>query len=265
MTSLVDRLSHLSGFWAFFNILFACAGAAVLLYPAALLPSSGGNKAYSNRYLRRGQLSPSSAGGLGLSRRRDVPRWDEKPGLSVWIRSFYLLIFLMLWNTYLVFAGASPGQVVTLAGTFKLPWHWAYRGTLFHPGTPQFAFRVLQRDAHLHCAGLDHHGALQAPSCASTAYGHHDPADLPERGTAKCEFARKHAKKWYTDSIKRKTRRFAIFCYPPLPRITSARRWWRAISRPFGLLGRLCGPSRMMEAVVDRDRPGSAPDIKGAR
>ena len=31
-------------------------------------------------------------------------------------------------------------QVVTLLWTFKLPWQWAYHGTLFHPGVAQFAF-----------------------------------------------------------------------------------------------------------------------------
>ena len=47
----------------------------------------------------------------------------------------------MLWNTVLVFTGASDlKQVVTLLWIFKLPWHWAYHGTLFHPGTAQFAF-----------------------------------------------------------------------------------------------------------------------------
>ena len=28
----------------------------------------------------------------------------------------------------------------TLLWTLKLPWHWAYHGTLFHPGVAQFAF-----------------------------------------------------------------------------------------------------------------------------
>ena len=42
---------------------------------------------------------------------------------------------------YLVFAGAQDlGQAVTLLWTFKLPWHWAYHGTLFHDGVAQFAF-----------------------------------------------------------------------------------------------------------------------------
>ena len=54
---------------------------------------------------------------------------------------FFAMFFLMLWNTYLVFAGARDlKQVVTLLWTFKLPWHWAYHGTLFHPGVAQFAF-----------------------------------------------------------------------------------------------------------------------------
>ena len=31
-------------------------------------------------------------------------------------------------------------QIITLLWTFKLPWQWAYHGTLFHPGVAQFAF-----------------------------------------------------------------------------------------------------------------------------
>ena len=54
---------------------------------------------------------------------------------------FFLMFFQILWNTYLVFAGARDlRQVVTLLWTFKLPWNWAYHGTLFHPGVAQFAF-----------------------------------------------------------------------------------------------------------------------------
>ena len=51
------------------------------------------------------------------------------------------MFFLMLWNTYLVFAGARElSQVVTLLWSLKLPWHWAYHGNRFHPGVAQFAF-----------------------------------------------------------------------------------------------------------------------------
>lgn len=55
------------------------------------------------------------------------------------------MFFLMLWNTYLVFAGVRDlGQAVTLLWTFKLPWNWAYHGTLFHPGVAQFGLRLLR-------------------------------------------------------------------------------------------------------------------------
>ena len=54
---------------------------------------------------------------------------------------FFVMFFQMLWNTYLVFAGVrNLHQAVTLLWTFRLPWHWAYHGTLFHPGVAQFAF-----------------------------------------------------------------------------------------------------------------------------
>ena len=54
---------------------------------------------------------------------------------------FFAMFFLMLWNTYLVFSGAQDlKQAVTLLWTFKVPWQWAYHGTLFHEGVAQFAF-----------------------------------------------------------------------------------------------------------------------------
>ncbi len=54
---------------------------------------------------------------------------------------FFVMFFQMLWNTYLVFAGAREiSQVVTLLWTFRLPWHWAYHGSLFPQGAVQFAF-----------------------------------------------------------------------------------------------------------------------------
>lgn len=81
-------------------------------------------------------------GRFGLSRKRDMPRWMKSKGFRYgFLVFFFAMFFLMLWNTYLVFAGARDlKQVVTLLWTFKLPWHWAYHGTLFHPGVAQFAF-----------------------------------------------------------------------------------------------------------------------------
>ena len=52
-----------------------------------------------------------------------------------------IMFGLMLWNTYLVFADVkSLKQVITLFWTFKVPWNWAYHGTLFSTGVAQFAF-----------------------------------------------------------------------------------------------------------------------------
>lgn len=54
---------------------------------------------------------------------------------------FFAMFFVMLFNTYLVFAGMRDmKQVVTLLWTFQLSWRWAYHGTLLHEGVAQFAF-----------------------------------------------------------------------------------------------------------------------------
>ena len=124
----------------FFNILFAWLGLICFITPLtiALVKS---NKAYCNHYCGRGQLFSLLGGRFGLSRKKNMPRWM----VSSWFRYGFLIFFLtmfcsMLWNTYLVFAGADLKQAVTLFWTFKLPWHWAYHGTLFSPGVAQFAF-----------------------------------------------------------------------------------------------------------------------------
>ena len=125
----------------FFNILFAWLGLICFLDPLTISIANG-TKGYCNRYCGRGQLFGILGGRFGLSRKKDIPRWMK----SKWFRygfliSFFVMFFQMLWNTYLVFAGVQDlKQVVTLLWTFKLPWNWAYHGTLFHPGVAQFAF-----------------------------------------------------------------------------------------------------------------------------
>ena len=125
----------------FFNILFAWLGLICFITPL-LISLIDGSKAYCNRYCGRGQLFLLLGGRFGLSRQRSMPRWM----VSKYFRYGFLIFFLtmfgnMLWNTYLVFAGVtSLKEVVTLFWTFKLPWHWAYHGTLFSPGVAQFAF-----------------------------------------------------------------------------------------------------------------------------
>lgn len=99
----------------FFNILFAWLGLLCFFIPL-IITIAKRTKGYCNHYCGRGQLFSLLGGRFGLSRKKDI-------------------------NTYLVFAGAQElKQVVTLLWTFKLPWHWAYHGTLLHPGVAQFAF-----------------------------------------------------------------------------------------------------------------------------
>lgn len=125
----------------FFNILFAWLGLLCFFIPL-IISIFGGGKAYCNRYCGRGQLFYLLGGRFGLSRKKDIPKFIR----SKWFRYGFLIFFLtmfmiMLWNTYLVFANTRElSQVVTLLWTFKLPWHWAYNGTLFAPWVAQFAF-----------------------------------------------------------------------------------------------------------------------------
>ena len=125
----------------FFNILFAWLGLLCFFIPL-IISAVKGNKAYCNKYCGRGQLFSLIGGRFGLSRRKDIPAWMRSKYFRYGFLAFFLAMFLvMLWNTYLVFSGASGlKQVVTLLWTFRLPWNWAYYGSLFSPGVAQFAF-----------------------------------------------------------------------------------------------------------------------------
>ena len=125
----------------FFNILFAWLGLLCFFIPL-VIAFAGGDKGYCTRFCGRGQLFSLLGGRFGLSRRADIPRWMKSKAFRYGFLGFFLLMFFqMLWSTYLVFAGAQElRQAVTLLWTFRLPWHWAYYGTLFSPGVAQFAF-----------------------------------------------------------------------------------------------------------------------------
>ena len=126
---------------SFFNILFAWFGLLCFFIPLgiALL---GGNKGYCNRYCGRGQLFSLLGGRFGLSRKKDVPRWMKSKVFRYgFLVFFFAMFFSMLWSAWLVFSGAQDlKQAVTLLWTFKLPWNWAYHGTILHHGVAQFAF-----------------------------------------------------------------------------------------------------------------------------
>ncbi len=125
----------------FFNILFGWLGLICFIVPL-LISVIKGNKAYCNKYCGRGQLFELLGNKLKLSRQKDIPGFIK----SKWFRYGFLIFFMtmfvnMLFTTYLVFEGTSDlRQVVKLLWTFKIPWKFAYHGTLFAPWVAQFAF-----------------------------------------------------------------------------------------------------------------------------
>ena len=103
----------------FFNIMFAWLGLICFFVPLIISIVSG-NKAYCNRYCGRGQLFGILGGKLGLSRKKDVPKFLK----SKWFRYGFLAFFMfmfgnMLFSTYLVFNGANvPAWMVQFAFGF---------------------------------------------------------------------------------------------------------------------------------------------------
>lgn len=163
----------------FFNILFAWLGLACFLIPL-MISLAKGTKGYCNRYCGRGQLFQLLGGRFGFSRRRDIPKWMKSKGFRYGFLAFFLAMFLvMLWNTCLVFAGTQElSQTVTLLWRFRLPWHWAYHGTIFHKGVA-IRIRVLQCDADIHHIGNDYNGTFQAQKLVCLLPdGHDDTAGL---------------------------------------------------------------------------------------
>lgn len=125
----------------FVNILFAWIGLICFFLPLGISIVKG-NKAYCNKYCGRGQLFELLGNKLRLSRKKDIPGFIK----SNWFRYGFLIFFLvmfvnMLFSTYLVFSGANDmKEVVKLLWTIRLPWHFAYHGTLFAPWVAQFSF-----------------------------------------------------------------------------------------------------------------------------
>lgn len=122
-----------------FNILFAWLGLICFVTPL-VLAVFGGDKAYCNRYCGRGQLFELLGGRLGLSRKKAPPRFLRSLGFRYGFLAFFMtMFFLMLYNTWQVFAGRSLKEAVTLLWVFKLPWQWA-EVSFVAPWAAQFAF-----------------------------------------------------------------------------------------------------------------------------
>lgn len=122
-----------------FNILFAWLGLICFIVPL-LIAIIGGNKIYCNKYCGRGQLFELLGGKLGLSRKKAPPKFLRSKWFRYGFLAFFMTMFLlMIWNTYLVFAGATLKEAVTLLWVFKLPWNWT-NTSFVAPGVAQFAF-----------------------------------------------------------------------------------------------------------------------------
>lgn len=123
----------------FVNILFAWLGLICFITPL-LIAILGGSKAYCHTYCGRGQLFALLGGKFGLSRQKTPPKFLRSWWFRYGFLAFFMTMFiLMLYNTYLVFAGADLREAVTLLWLFKLPWQWANPSSVT-PWVAQFAF-----------------------------------------------------------------------------------------------------------------------------
>lgn len=126
----------------FFNIMFAWLGLLCFFIPL-VTAAAAGTKGYCNRYCGRGKLFSLLGGTLGLSRRRDIPRWMKSKRFRYGFLVFFMTMFVvMLWNTWLVAAGSrSVEEAVTLLWAFRLPWDFARpESSSPAPWTVQFAY-----------------------------------------------------------------------------------------------------------------------------
>ena len=123
----------------FSNILFAWLGMICFITPLAI-SVIGGSKAYCNKFCGRGQLFGLLGGRLGLSRKKDSPKFLRQAWFRFGFLIFFMTMFmLMIYSAYLVYKGADLEEAVTLLWVFKLPWEWT--NTAFvSPWAAQFAF-----------------------------------------------------------------------------------------------------------------------------
>ncbi len=123
----------------FFNILFAWIGLICFITPLSLAVVRG-DKSYCNKYCGRGRLFELLGGHIGLSRKKAPPGFLRSKWFRYGFLAFFMSMFIMmLYSTYLVFAGATLRETVTLLWIFRLPWDWAYTASVA-PWIAQFAF-----------------------------------------------------------------------------------------------------------------------------
>lgn len=125
----------------FFNILFAWLGMIDFLLPI-ILAMFGGNKFFCNHICGRGQLYFKLGEDFKCSRNKSTPKWMA----SKWFRYGFLIFFIamfgnMVFQTYIVASGAKNlSEAIKLFWTFRVPWGWAYSGSVFPDWVVQFSF-----------------------------------------------------------------------------------------------------------------------------
>lgn len=123
----------------FFNILFAWIGLICFITPL-IISIFGGSKAYCNKFCGRGQLFELIGGKIGLSRKKAPPKFLRSKWFRYGFLTFFMTMFiLMIYSTYLVFAGTDLKEAVTLLWVFRLPWRWT-NTSFVQPWVAQFAF-----------------------------------------------------------------------------------------------------------------------------
>ncbi len=124
----------------FFNILFAWLGMIDFIVPI-IVASIGGGKAFCNRYCGRGKLFAIIPRALKMKNRKVAPSWMYSKFFRYGFLAFFMTMFgNMIYQTYLVYGGASLKTVVKLFWTFKVPWQWAYTVTSVPAWITQFSY-----------------------------------------------------------------------------------------------------------------------------
>ena len=142
----------------FFNILFAWIGLLCFFIPL-LIAIFGGDKMYCNKFCGRGQLFDLLGNKLGLSRKKDIPKFLR----SKWFRYgflifFFIMFFNMLFSTYLVFEGTrNLKEVVTLLCNHQTALELGIQWYSCRSLGRAVCLWFLQRDAHIHRLGTHYH------------------------------------------------------------------------------------------------------------
>ena len=175
----MDRLPGLSGAGIFQHSL-CVAGAAVLLYSAAHLHREG-NQGLLQPLLWTGAAVQPAGGQVWPLPQKGHSTLDEEQGLPLRIPD---LLFRHVFPDALEYlfgfrrraqpaTGGNAAVDIQAALALGVSWH------AVSPRRGAVRLWVLQRDAHLHRAGADHHGAVQTPELVRLLpHGYDDPADL---------------------------------------------------------------------------------------